>query len=283
MQYPSRKKNPSLWDLISGDIGINDLKENLLGAGEIGLMAGHNLASLGEQGFNTLMSTGRRSVADTIKANEAIAAKERYQYHPTQDRTMEMAQNMSETLAPVTEAEAGVRQWMGDKEFNSPFWKMFPDEVRAGAGAVGSILPEIGESLLGLRTARSILGAGDIASAYKPGRRKEAGAVGGTRAKTYKPDVGTKARQMRDDGASRREIWDETFKMGQPTWFDPKDGRLQFEINDSGSRYIPYDERFKTLEDARVKSVEAQAKLKDINRGLKEQPDLFKQELTEAK
>jgi len=194
-----------------------------------------------------------------------------------------MAQNMSETLAPVTEAEAGVRQWMGDKEFNSPFWKMFPDEVRAGAGAVGTILPEIGESLLGLRTARSILGAGDIASAYKPGRRKEAGAVGGTRAKTYNPDVGTKARQMRDDGASRREIWDETFKMGQPTWFDPKDGRLQFEINDSGSRYIPYDERFKTLEDARVKSVEAQAKLKDINRGLKEQPDLFKQELTEAK
>ena len=103
MAYPSRKKNPSIWDLFSNDIGANDLKENLLGAGEIGLMAGHNLASLGEQGFNTLMSTGRRSVADTIKANEAIAAKERYQYHPTQDRTMEMAQNMSETLAPVTE------------------------------------------------------------------------------------------------------------------------------------------------------------------------------------
>ena len=226
---------PSIWELLSNDIGINDLKENLLGAGEIGLMAGHNLASLGEQGFNTLMSTGRRSVADTIAANEAIAAKERYQYHPTQDRTMEMAQNMSETLAPVTEAEAGVRQWMGDKEFNSPFWKMFPDEVRAGAGAVGSILPEIGESLLGLRTARSILGAGDIASAYKPGRRKEAGATGGY-GDAVDGDIKANERRVQPKNQSLADATAEGWKHPLGTGKNLKIHKddMSYEIDDTG-------------------------------------------------
>jgi len=73
MPYPYRSKKPSIWDLLSNDIGINDLGESLIGAGEVGLMAGSNLASLLPQGINTLASAGQRTLPETTDSNEAIA------------------------------------------------------------------------------------------------------------------------------------------------------------------------------------------------------------------
>jgi hypothetical protein len=149
------------------------LGANLLGGAEVALAGAGGLASLLPQGINTLLGLPFAGVDNTIKTNERIA--DFFTRTPTTEAGIDIGRGLSETMQPVAEADASVRNWLGNKATIEGL----PTEANSLLYAGGTIVPEIVGSLLGVGAMNRAFNSASIAPSLKPGFKNEAGAVGG--------------------------------------------------------------------------------------------------------
>lgn len=271
----------NIWNLLTNDIGANELWDNMVGANEVATSITDGLLSLVPQGLNTIAGLPFAGVDDTIKSNEKIANY--FTRQPETERGQEQMQSIANNsmVQKAGELDQGARNWMGERATDGLLTQYLPDSVKAGLYAAGTIAPEIVGGGLFARSARGLLGGGDISKAYKPGMKNQAGSVGTPSSKTFKPGAEKMAREMRDAGKSRDDIWRATGeKYGQNVWFDIDTGDLRYEIPDTNARMIPKEEMRANITKNEVAAQSLKDTVNQNNKALKSQPDLFPKDLS---
>jgi hypothetical protein len=155
----------SIWNLLTNDIGANELWDNMVGANEVATSITDGLLSLVPQGLNTITGLPFAGVDDTIKSNEKIANY--FTRQPETERGQEQMQSIANNsmVQKAGELDQGARNWVGERATDGLLTQYLPDSVKAGLYAAGTIVPEIVGGGLFARSARGLLGGDGIGNA----------------------------------------------------------------------------------------------------------------------
>jgi hypothetical protein len=136
-------------------------------------------------------------------------------------------QPIAETVSRQTDIASKVLAGNAGFDVNTP-----------GGQFLTGMLPALAASAPGFTAARAIPGRrlemGDIGAGGVGSRQR--GMFAGVRAKTADFDALDTAKNMKGQGATRDQIWNET------GWFEDVDGSWKFEIDDSATRSKPFNE-----------------------------------------